>query len=86
MQYCSSLKGDLFRCNLIDSCYCNCDDYVENNEHYFLHCKLFVYQKNVMLNNLRDLGLDISINNILYEIQILNMMSTAHFSQLFTDT
>ena len=39
-----------------------------------------------MLNNLRDLGLDISINNILYEIQILNMMATAHFSQLFTDT
>jgi hypothetical protein len=27
----SSLKDDLFRCNLIDSCYCNCDNYVENN-------------------------------------------------------
>ena len=65
-QNCSSLKGDLFRCNLIDSCYCNCDNYVENNDHYFLHCKLFVNQRNVMLNNIRDLGLDISINNILY--------------------
>ena len=32
-QNCSSLKGDLFRCNLIDSCHCNCDNYVENNEH-----------------------------------------------------
>ena len=42
------------------------DNYVENNEHYFLHCKLFVNQRNVMLNNIRDLGLDISINNILY--------------------
>jgi hypothetical protein len=40
--------------------------FVENNEHYFLHCKLFVKQRNVMLNNIRDLGLDISINNILY--------------------
>ena len=39
---------------------------MENNEHYFLHCKLFVNQRNVMLNNIRDLGLDISINNILY--------------------
>jgi hypothetical protein len=39
---------------------------VENNEHYFLHCKLFVDQRYAMLNNIRDLGLDISINNILY--------------------
>jgi hypothetical protein len=39
---------------------------VENNEHYFLHCKLFVDQRNVILNNIRDLGLDIAINNILY--------------------
>ena len=38
---------------------------MENNEHYFLHCKLFVNQRNVMLSNIRDLGLDISINNIL---------------------
>ena len=59
-QNCSSLKGDLFRCNLIDSCYCNYANYVENNEHYFLHCELFVNQRNVMLNNIRDLGLDIS--------------------------
>jgi hypothetical protein len=65
-QNCSSLKCDLFRCNLIDSCYCNCDNYMENNEHYFLHCKLFINLRNVMLNNIRVLGLDISINNILY--------------------
>jgi hypothetical protein len=32
-----------------------------------------------MLNNIRDRGLDISINNILYGIQILNMMSTAQY-------
>ena len=44
----------------------NSDDHVENNEHYFLHCKLFVNQRNVMFNNIRDLGLEISINNILY--------------------
>ena len=39
---------------------------MENNVHYFLHCKLFVNQRDVMLNNIRDLGLDTSINNILY--------------------
>ena len=35
-------------------------------KHYFIHCKLFVNQRKVMLNNIRDLGLDISLNNILY--------------------
>ena len=25
---------------------------MENNDHYFLHCKLFVNQRNVMLNNI----------------------------------
>ena len=75
-----------YRCNLIDSCYCNCDDYVENNEHYFLHCKMFVNKRNVMLNNIRDLGLDKSIIIYCMEIQILHMMSTAHFLQMFTDT
>ena len=38
---------------------------MEDNEHYS-HCKLFVNQRNVMFNNIRDLGLEISINNILY--------------------
>jgi hypothetical protein len=40
-----------------------------------------------MLNNIRELGLDISINNIhtvCMEIQILHMVSTAHFSLLFS--
>ena len=31
---CSSIKRYLFRSNLIYSCYCNCDNYVENTEHY----------------------------------------------------
>jgi hypothetical protein len=54
---------------------------------YFLHCKLFVNQRNVMLNNIRALVLDISINNILHgHSDSEYMMSTAHFSQLFTDT
>jgi len=32
------------------------DNYVENNEHYFLHCKLVVNKRNVMLNNIEILG------------------------------
>ena len=82
-QNCSSLKGDLLRCNLIDCCYCNCNNYVENNEHYFSHCKLCVNQRNVMLSNIRDLGLDISINKILYGNS--NFADDVNCS-LFTDT
>jgi len=44
---------------------------------------LFVTQRYLMLNDIRELGLDISINNIhtvCMEIQILHMVSTAHFS------
>ena len=40
---------------------------MENNEHYFLHCICFVNQTILMLSNIRDLVLYISIKNILYE-------------------
>jgi hypothetical protein len=36
------------------------------------------------MNNIKDLGLDISINNILYGNS--DFASTAHFFQLFTNT
>ena len=38
---CSSLKSDLFRCNLTNDCACECNHYiVENVQHFFLHCNL----------------------------------------------
>jgi hypothetical protein len=82
-QNCSSLKGDIFRCHLIDSCYSNSDNYVENNENYFLHCKLFVNQRNVMLNNIRYLRLDIS--NIVWKLRFC-IWWKRHTFHLFTDT
>ena len=32
---CSSLKCDLFRCNLIASCNCDCGNYIESVDHFF---------------------------------------------------
>jgi len=35
-QKCSSLKCDLFRCNLITSCNCDFGNYIESVDHFFL--------------------------------------------------
>jgi hypothetical protein len=59
---------------------------MENNEHYLLHCKLFVNQRNVMMNNIRDLGLDISINNILYGNSDFAYDVNCSILQLFINT
>jgi len=32
----SSLKCDLFRCNLVASCNCDCGNYIESVDHFFL--------------------------------------------------
>ena len=39
-QKCSSLKCDLFRCNLIASCNCDCGNYIESVDHFFLKCNI----------------------------------------------
>lgn len=63
---CSSLKSDLFRCNLSDSCYCSCGNYIESAEHYFFHCKLYTEQRAHLINGISNLDIDISIDNILF--------------------
>jgi hypothetical protein len=35
-QKCNILKCDLFRCNLIASCNCDCGNYSESVDHFFL--------------------------------------------------
>jgi hypothetical protein len=34
-QKCSRLKCDLFRCNLIASCNCDCENYIESVDHSY---------------------------------------------------
>ena len=40
-QKCRSLKSDLFRCNLIASCNCDCGNYIESVDHFFLKCNIY---------------------------------------------
>ena len=39
-QKCSSIKCDLFRCNLIASCNCDCGNYIESVDQFFLACNI----------------------------------------------
>lgn len=62
----SSLKCDLFRCNLIDTCYCDCGKFIESADHYFLVCSLYTAHRNVLFIGMRELDIEITIENILF--------------------
>ena len=63
---CSSLKSDLFRCNIIDTCYCDCGNYIESAEHFFLICPRYTAQRVNLLHGIRNLNFEISVENILF--------------------
>ena len=65
-QKCSSLKSDLFRCNLIASCNCDCGNYIESVDHFFLKCNIFSEHRIQLFCGLSNLGFDIGIDKILF--------------------
>jgi hypothetical protein len=65
-QKCSSLKCDLFRCNLIASCNCDCGNYIESVDHFFLRCNIYTEHRIQLFRGMSNLGFDISIENILF--------------------
>ena len=65
-QKCSSLKCDLFRCNLIASCNCDCGNYIESVDHFFLKCNIYTEHVIPLVRGMSNLGVDINIENILF--------------------
>ena len=65
-QKCSSLKCDLFRCNWIASCNCDCGNYMESVDHFFLKCNIYTEHRIQLFRGMSNLGFDISIENILF--------------------
>jgi hypothetical protein len=63
---CSSLKYDLFRCNLIASCNCDCGNYIESVDHFFLKCNIYIEHRIQLFRGMSNLGFDINIENILF--------------------
>jgi hypothetical protein len=62
----SSLKCDLFRCNLIASCNCDCGNYIESVDHFFSKCNIYTEHRIQLFPRMSNFGFDISIENILF--------------------
>ena len=65
-QKCSSLKCDLFRGNLIASCNCDCGNYIESVDQFFLKCNIYTEHRIQLFRGMSNLGFDINIENILF--------------------
>ena len=64
---CSPLNDHLYsHIHVIDSPSCLCGHMRENNKHFLLECPLYMNERNEMFTNLRQLGFDPSLTNILY--------------------
>ena len=63
---CNSLKCDLFRCNLISSCNCDCENYIESVDHFFLKCNIYTEHRIQLFLGMNNLSFDIGIENMLF--------------------
>ena len=63
---CNSLKCDLFRCNLIASCNCDCGNYIESVDHFFFKCNIYTEHRIQLFLGMNNLGFDIGIENMLF--------------------
>ena len=61
-----SLKYDLFKLNIIDSPKCACGYCTETCNHYFMDCQLYTKERELLFNNLNNIGFKISLNTILF--------------------
>lgn len=68
---CSSLNADLFRANLISSPSCSCGYQYENAEHYFFHCTKYNVPRDVLLNNLHSVELELNDLDVNVNVQLL---------------
>ena len=62
--HCRKINIHLCNHHVIDSPSCICGHYIEDNEHYLLHCPLYLMHRNKMLQtlqtniNVHDLNVD----------------------------
>ena len=71
---CSILNSDLFKANLIENANCLCGHNIENAEHFLMECRLFHLQRDIMVNSINALNLNIIINTelLLFGSEILS--------------
>ena len=68
---CSSLSLDLFHRNITDSPLCRCGS-IENNQHFFFHCRFYRMQRIELINTVRQYT-DPSLQILLYGAPFLSV-------------
>ena len=68
---CSSLKYDLLSLNIIDSPQYDCGFPNETCKHYLFDCQLYVREREILCNNLNQIGFIISLDNVLFGDNLL---------------
>jgi len=63
---CSKLNYHLFLLHVRASFECPCGHNCEDVNHYLLHCPLYFQSRNVMIGEISQLGIDITVSNLLY--------------------
>ena len=64
---CSTLRADLFRCNLVNSPVCQCGSLHETCHHFFFVCPNFSNQRAVLLSSLELTGfINVTLDLLLY--------------------
>lgn len=65
---CSNLNGHLFSLHVIDDPTCICSNEIENCEHFFFHCHMYIAQRENFLASIREVcnGCPITVNLLLF--------------------
>jgi len=65
---CSNLKADLFRLHVIDDPICICSNEIEDCNHFFFHCHMYIVLRVQFLSDLRNIcdGLPINVDLLLH--------------------
>ena len=56
----------MYTCNLIASCNCDCGNYIESVDHFFLKCNIYTEHRIQLFHGMSNLGFDIGIVNTLF--------------------
>jgi hypothetical protein len=62
---CSDLAHHLFEMNIVENPNCACGE-IENTEHFFFFCPLFIYSRNTLKDDLQNLNADFNLDIILH--------------------
>lgn len=70
---CSALNMDLYHANIKPNAMCQCGYLYENAQHYFLSCKNYTAQRNILFFELRKENIPTDLETLMYGNDMFNM-------------